>query len=70
MIYKKGDFAFISLEIINIKFIINLLGFNNTQLLLKEDIKQGIANKEFKAYFQPKYGKDGKTITGAEALVR
>lgn len=176
MIYKKGNFAFISLEIINIKFIINLLGFNNTQLLLKEaydylfqflnqdevvvhsylgeyklilkyddtlelikrieninpnkinknieikigiylidradtkfeemvsyvniakesitdhlnyaiyteemhkkefdkiklkeDIKQGIANKEFKAYFQPKYGKDGKTITGAEALVR
>lgn len=176
MINKKGNFAFVSLEIINIKSIINLIGFKNTQLLLKdgynyvaqflnkdevvvhsylgeyklvlkyndtqelikrieninpnkinknidvkigiylidradikfeemfsyvniakesitenpkyaiyteemhrkefnkiklkEDIKQGIENKEFKAWFQPKYGKDGKTITGAEALVR
>lgn len=176
MINQKGNFAFVSLEIINIKSIINLIGFKNTQLLLKdgynylsqflnkdevvvhsylgeyklvlkynntqelikrieninpnkinknidvkmgiylidradikfeemssyvniakesitdhlkyaiytkemhkkefdkiklkEDIKQGIVNKEFKAYFQPKYGKDGKTVTGAEALVR
>ncbi|MBU3805044.1 MAG: EAL domain-containing protein [Candidatus Cellulosilyticum pullistercoris] len=176
IINKKGNFAFISLEIINIKPIINLLGFKNTQFLLKEaynyiaeslnkdevvvhsylgeyklvlkyndeaelikrietinlneinknidvkigiylidradikfeevfsyvniakesitdhlkyaiyteemhkkeydkikleeEIKQGIANKEFKAYFQPKYGKDGKMIIGAEALVR
>ena len=176
IINKKGNFAFISLEIINIKPIISLLGFKNTQFLLKEaynyiaeslnkdevvvhsylgeyklvlkyndeaelikrietinlneinknidvkigiylidradikfeevfsyvniakesitdhlkyaiyteemhkkeydkikleeEIKQGIANKEFKAYFQPKYGKDGKTIIGAEALVR
>ena len=40
------------------------------KIKLEEDIKHGIENKEFKAYFQPKYGKDGKTITGAEALVR
>lgn len=40
------------------------------KIKLKEDIKQGIQNKEFKAYFQPKYDRDGKTIVGAEALVR
>lgn len=40
------------------------------KLKLEEDIKSGIENKEFKAWFQPKYGKDGKTIIGAEALVR
>lgn len=37
---------------------------------LEHDIKVGIENKEFKSWFQPKYGKDGKTIIGAEALVR
>ncbi len=37
---------------------------------LKEDIQRGIENHEFKAWYQPKYGKDGKTILGAEALVR
>lgn len=40
------------------------------KIKLEEDIKHGIVNKEFKAWFQPKYGKDGKTILGAEALVR
>ena len=40
------------------------------KLKLEEDIKNGIENKEFKAWFQPKYGNDGKTIVGAEALVR
>lgn len=37
---------------------------------LKDDIKLGIENKEFKAWFQPKYSQNGKTIIGAEALVR
>lgn len=37
---------------------------------LENDIKNGIENKEFKAWFQPKYGKDGKSIVGAESLVR
>lgn len=37
---------------------------------LEEDIKHGIENKEFKTWFQPQYGRDGKTIVGAEALVR
>lgn len=37
---------------------------------LERDIKSGIENKEFKSWFQPKYGKDGKTIIGSEALVR
>lgn len=37
---------------------------------LEEDIKKAIENNEFKAWFQPKYGQDGKTIIGAEALVR
>lgn len=37
---------------------------------LEKDIKNGIENKEFKSWFQPKYGKDGKTIIGSEALVR
>lgn len=37
---------------------------------LLEDIKRGIILKEFKAWYQPKFGKDGKTIEGAEALVR
>lgn len=40
------------------------------KIRLEEDIKNGIKNKEFKAWFQPKYGKDGKTLIGAEALVR
>ena len=40
------------------------------KLKLEEDIKSAIENKEFKAWFQPKYGKDGKSIIGAEALVR
>lgn len=40
------------------------------KIKLEEDIKYGIATKEFKAWFQPKYGKDGKTIIGAESLVR
>ena len=40
------------------------------KIRLEEDIKNGIENKEFKAAFQPKYGKDGKSIIGAEALVR
>lgn len=40
------------------------------KLKLEEDIKNGIENKEFKAWFQPKYGKNGKSIIGAEALVR
>ena len=40
------------------------------KLRLEEDIKFGIENKEFKAWFQPKFGDDGKTIIGAEALVR
>lgn len=37
---------------------------------LEEDIKIGMKQKEFKAWFQPKYGRDGKTLVGAEALVR
>lgn len=37
---------------------------------LEEDIKRAITNKEFKAWIQPKIGKDGKTIIGGEALVR
>lgn len=37
---------------------------------LEQDIKRGIENKEFKSWFQPKFAKDGKTIIGAEALVR
>lgn len=37
---------------------------------LEEKIDKGIANKEFKAWFQPKYNADGTTIVGAEALVR
>ena len=40
------------------------------RIKLEEDIIEGIAKKEFKAWFQPKYGEDGKTIVGAEALVR
>lgn len=40
------------------------------KLRLEEDIKNAIENKEFKAWFQPKYGKDGKTVIGAEALIR
>lgn len=40
------------------------------QVQLEESIRQGIANKEFKAWFQPKYASDGKTVVGAEALVR
>lgn len=40
------------------------------KLKLEEDVRYGIENKEFRAWFQPKYGKDGKTIVGAEALVR
>lgn len=37
---------------------------------LKDDIVRGIEQKEFKAWLQPKYGKDGTTMVGAEALVR
>lgn len=37
---------------------------------LERDIKNGIENKEFKSWFQPKYGEDGQTIIGCEALVR
>lgn len=37
---------------------------------LENDIKNGIRNKEFQAWFQPKYGVDGTTVVGAEALVR
>lgn len=40
------------------------------KIKLEEDIKYGIENKEFKAWFQPKYGEDKKTLVGAEALVR
>lgn len=40
------------------------------KLKLEEDIKRAIENKEFRAWFQPKYGRDGKSIIGAEALVR
>jgi len=40
------------------------------KIKLEDDIRNGITNKEFKAWFQPKYGADGKTIVGAEALVR
>lgn len=40
------------------------------KLKLEEDIKNGIKNKEFKAWFQPKYSKDDNSIIGAEALVR
>ena len=40
------------------------------RIKLEEDIIEGIAKKEFKAWFQPKYGEDGKTVIGAEALVR
>lgn len=40
------------------------------KIKLEEDIKHGIANNEFKVWFQPKYGQDGETIIGAEALVR
>lgn len=40
------------------------------KLKLEDDIKSAIENKEFKAWFQPKYGQDGKSIIGAEALVR
>lgn len=40
------------------------------QVELAESIKEGIAKQEFKAWFQPKYASDGKTVIGAEALVR
>lgn len=56
----------------------NTYGFYNKEVRknainrvkLEEDIKNGILNDEFKAWFQPKCGPDGKTIVGAEALVR
>lgn len=35
----------------------------------KKEIKKGIQNKEFKAFYQPKFSKDGRLI-GAEALAR
>lgn len=57
----------------NIKYMVYNKQMHNREInkrILKEDIKRGIENKEFKAWFQPKYGKDGKTIIGAEALVR
>ena len=37
---------------------------------LEKDIDKAIKNQEFKAWFQPKYASDGKTLVGAEALVR
>lgn len=38
--------------------------------VLEEDIKEAILKKEFIAWYQPKYAKDGVTILGAEALIR
>lgn len=58
---------------INLKYMIydELLHKKELERLrLEEDIKNGIKNKEFKAWFQPKFGEDGKSIVGAEALVR
>ena len=37
---------------------------------LNDEIKEGIANKEFMAWFQPQYDTFTKKIVGAEALVR
>lgn len=37
---------------------------------LKQEIMHGVENDEFQAWYQPKYAKDGKTVVGAEALVR
>ena len=57
----------------NHKFAIYSKEMHNKEMdkiKLEEDVKYGIENKEFKAWFQPKYGEDGKTIVGAEALVR
>ncbi len=39
-------------------------------IALKDDIKRGILNKEFKAWLQPKYDSKGEKVVGAEALVR
>lgn len=60
-------------SIINSKYMIynkELYQKEFNKFKLKDDIKLGIENKEFKAWFQPKYSQDGKTIIGAEALVR
>ena len=60
-------------SITNSKYIIynkDLYQKEFNKFKLKDDIKCGIKNKEFKAWFQPKYSRDGKTIIGAEALVR
>lgn len=37
---------------------------------LEESIREAILNREFIAWYQPKYAKDGETILGAEALIR
>lgn len=37
---------------------------------LEEQIRGGIDRQEFRAWFQPKYAADGRTLAGAEALVR
>lgn len=42
----------------------------NDQVKLEKDIDNAIEKQEFKAWFQPKYASDGKTLAGAEALVR
>lgn len=38
--------------------------------ILEKEIHQGVEEQSFKAWFQPKYSADGKTLAGAEALVR
>lgn len=68
------SFANIAKEsIVNSKYMFYTKYIHNSEIKknqLIEDINNGIKNKEFKAWFQPKYSKDGKTIIGAEALVR
>lgn len=47
------------------------LGNEQITIKRKEDaIKKGIENKEFKAWFQPKFDAKSKKITGMEALAR
>lgn len=47
------------------------LGNEQITIKQKEDaIKKGIENKEFKAWFQPKFDAKSKKITGMEALAR
>lgn len=68
------SFANVAKEsIINSKYMFYTKHIHQSEInknKLIEDIHNGIKNKEFKAWFQPKYDKDGKTIVGAEALVR